>query len=268
MSKKSIKSRIFGIITAFVVIFVAIIVAAMFIYTPYTEEEIKENNKNVAVTYFPEESRVRLLSFDTNARMYDFENDGYPTKTYFSGRIYNCTEDVLENVCIIFKFSIDSKSHRVEYEIDELAPGENVFSNEYVGTIYRRFSSIKIGDINLSIYYEKELGDIEYCNEYMNPDIEHYHYSIFANAIVCILSAAEVFCIILFIVTIISHFKNKILVEEVSETFIVEETEKQPEPEKIEKKEEIVVHCQYCGGEFSKMHTKCPDCGARLKKKK
>lgn len=268
MSNKNIKSKIFTILIIFVVVFVAIMVLSVFLYTPYTKEEIEENNKKVAVTYFPEESRVRLLSFETNSRMYDFENDGFPTKTYFSGKIYNCTEEVLEDVTIIFTFSIDSKPHRVDYEIDSLAPGENIFSSEYVGTIYRRFSSIKIGDIDLSIYHQNEPGDTEYCNEYIDPNVDHYHHNVFVNILICILSFVDLIYMILFIITIISHFKNKVLVEEVSSSLIVEEQNKQLEPEEKEQKTEPIAYCQYCGGVFSEMHTRCPDCGARLKKKK
>lgn len=273
MENKSVKKRLVSLITSFFAIFVAIMVLAPLIYTPYTDKEIRANNKDIALTYQVEtgnDDYASALSFETRDR-YDFGKDGYFTEVFYTGTIYNATDEVLEDVTLTFGFYID-KAHTIECVFDTLESGENNFIKHKIGYTYRRFNYTNIGQISFSTFYENDEGKAEYCNEYMDPEIEHFHYSAGANWFVVAFSFIDGILLIIIVITTISHLKNKMLVEEVSDSFMVGEGPKKQEEihekPKKEDKSEVVAYCRYCGGEFFKMHTKCPDCGARLSKKK
>lgn len=269
MSNKSIKKRLISLITAFVVVFVALLVVSQWVYVPYTEEEIKENNKDISITYCTEDGDS-TLSFQTDSR-YDMLRDGYFTEVYFTGMIYNSLEESINDVTMTFGFSID-KSHTVEHIFDELKPGENNFVRYKIGSIYREYSYTRIGEISYSAFYNSPQGEMVYCNRFIDPEVEHYHFSVTANIFVCVFILIDALLVLLIIITIISCIRNKMLVEEVSATFVVGEEGSSPKPTKVEKEEkkekgEPLVYCKYCGGEFYEVLSKCPDCGARLTKK-
>ena len=234
----------------------------------YSQEEIAQNNKELSISFL--EYQEDGLTFDTE-HTYSFYYDGYKTEVFFTGVIHNSTDEEIDTAFLTFGFDLDSRVHTVKKEFYDLEVGENVFVEYSIGIFYRRFSYTSI-DVDFTVFYELEGSSVpQYCNTYIDPQNPPSHHNSTMSGFASFVSVVSGVMAVLLVITIISAVKNRFLTEHVSETFFGEETDKKSskraETEEENKKTikgEPVATCKYCGGEFFKMHTKCPDCGARL----
>lgn len=260
-SKKIIKRLVIFIIIA-VISLISIITMWPRVDVPYTHEEMAANNKDLAISN-PEYEGEDCLTFVTDQKNSAYY-DGYKARVYFTGVIHNSTEDVIESATLTFGFTLDRRTYSIEVEFEDLLVGENTFVRMYLDEIYRNYSYTNV-EVETSVFYR--IGsDTEYelCNTYMDPENPPEKHNSALETFATIGSCVAGVTLIIVIITIISLIKNRLLTEHVSSAFFEEETQENKKETKKNTKSEAIVYCKYCGGEFDKVYTKCPDCGARL----